>query len=534
MKKFASLILLITAFFTPASATSPDNDFSSFMKESLSDFNSFIDQANKDFISFMRNPWKKYDSEKPVEKRSKPEPVKQPVYEPSEEPKEKSKPTELSIEEILDLTTRQSEEKPSANVSGGKSVDVDMPEFIPIISDKPKQTPEIKQEPVVKPEIDKPVKNPPVPTSPAKKPEENQGGVYSPEEGREKVTYAGVNYYLPSGVKNKLRLKSLSENHIADAYEACFNSDYKELIADLKKIKQNDLKNEWALQMVVKKFANSVASGNEAVVLRQFILNQMGYKARIAKVNNSKLTLFVSPDTELYGCIYVDLNGTKFYDVDAKEPYSFYMCRKDSPDARRKIGMGVDNLPRTGSASSSAVHSVPGIQVNTIVSKDLMDFYNDMPQCDYKVYVNAPISSTVKEQILTPLRKAIQGKDEQTAAGILLDFCQNGFQYATDDQQFGYEKPFFIEETFYYPKCDCEDRSILYMYLVKELLGLDVVLLEYPGHIATAVNFKTNVPGDYVTVSGKKYTVCDPTYINASVGMAMPMFKNVSAKVLKY
>ena len=47
---------------------------------------------------------------------------------------------------------------------------------------------------------------------------------------------------------------------------------------------------------------------------------------------------------------------------------------------------------------------------------------------------------------------------------------------------------------FYYPYCDCEDRSVLYSYLVRNLLKLDVVLLDYPNHIATAVCFNENGP----------------------------------------
>ena len=38
----------------------------------------------------------------------------------------------------------------------------------------------------------------------------------------------------------------------------------------------------------------------------------------------------------------------------------------------------------------------------------------------------------------------------------LLLWVQTGFRYQTDGEQFGYEKPFFIEETLYYPACDCE------------------------------------------------------------------------------
>ena len=59
------------------------------------------------------------------------------------------------------------------------------------------------------------------------------------------------------------------------------------------------------------------------------------------------------------------------------------------------------------------------------------------------------------------------------------------------------------------------------------------MLVEYPNHMATAVKFNSAVQGDYLSVNGKKYVVCDPTFIGAGVGMAMPQFKNAGAKVVK-
>ena len=75
-------------------------------------------------------------------------------------------------------------------------------------------------------------------------------------------------------------------------------------------------------------------------------------------------------------------------------------------------------------------------------------------------------------------------------------------------------------------KNDCEDRSILFSFLVRNLLHLDVVLLDYPDHIATAICFSNDVPGDYFYCNGKKYTVCDPTYIGACAGMTMDGYQN--------
>ncbi len=68
---------------------------------------------------------------------------------------------------------------------------------------------------------------------------------------------------------------------------------------------------------------------------------------------------------------------------------------------------------------------------------------------------------------------------------------------------------------------------------MKNLIGLEVVGLTFPGHVATAVAFSNNaVAGDSVTYRGKRYVVADPTYINANAGMTMPSVKRSKPKVV--
>ena len=94
------------------------------------------------------------------------------------------------------------------------------------------------------------------------------------------------------------------------------------------------------------------------------------------------------------------------------------------------------------------------------------------------------------------------------------------FKYEYDDNVWGHDRAFFGEESLFYPFCDCEDRSILLSHLVRDLVGLDVVLVYYPGHLAMAVDFKEDVDGEYYMYDNRKFVVCDPTYIGASVGQA--------------
>lgn len=75
--------------------------------------------------------------------------------------------------------------------------------------------------------------------------------------------------------------------------------------------------------------------------------------------------------------------------------------------------------------------------------------------------------------------------------------------------------------------------QFFFSILVRDLLKLEVVLLNYPGHLATAVRFNEEVSGYYFLVKEKKYVLCDPTYIGAPVGDCMPQYVGTSAVIVE-
>ena len=551
----AGLLLALTGM-----AQENKGGISGFMKEELEDFDKFMDDADKDFINFMREPWKEFEAEKPVLKRVKPEPVKPVVYDEKTAPKSE-KPVCLTIEEILDMTTSEGKQKPVVQLNEVDRIVFDKPEVIVrkkkdpkviIIEEKPADKPAVQPEkkPVVEvveaePEAERtpvveadrrpePAAEPRLPVSSTP-----TSPLYRGESGRSKVMYGGLAFYLNNSLNRKCSLNGLNENAIADAYEALCNSDYKPLLADCAQIRKDLRLNDWGVFTLVRQVADTYCgTANESIVMQQFLLHEMGYKARMArKATEDKMMLFVATDCSIYAHPYITLNGQNYYNLSGNnEQCQFYMCQKDSPKAKNSVGMQLKEAPLFPGTVVSSTHQAKGsaARVTVDVPKALMDFYKDYPQCDYSVYFNAPVNAAMENRILSSLAPLVQGRNEADAANILINFVQTAFQYQTDGQQFGYEKPFFVEELFYYPYSDCEDRAMLFSYLVRKLLGLDVVLLDYPEHIATAVRFNGNVSGDYLMVNGRKYIVCDPTYIGASIGMTMPRYKTVSAKVLKY
>jgi hypothetical protein len=150
----------------------------------------------------------------------------------------------------------------------------------------------------------------------------------------------------------------------------------------------------------------------------------------------------------------------------------------------------------------------------------------------WAMYANTPVSREVQAELYPQLRQAISGVSQQMAVEKLLNWVQTAFVYEFDDKVWGADRAFFPDETLHYPYCDCEDRSILFTRLVRDLLGLPCILVYYPGHLASAVAFSEPVGGDYIQTQGKRFVVCDPTYIGAPVGRTMSKMDNASAKVI--
>ena len=672
MKRF--ILLAFCATCCMGTQAQVVDDFDDFVNSEIASFDKFIDDANKQFISFLRNPWKEFDSKKPVEKRVKPEPVKPVVYDEKTDPD--TTPVELTIEEILGQSTKESKQRPQGRViDGGEKVTFDKPHKKVDNTNKRRQpvdTESEKPQPVVKPETPAPVPAPvPTPqpaapatkptcpnakptcpntkpaapatkpacpnakpacpnvkpdcpnakpacpnakptcpnakpaapatkpscpnakpaapatkptcpnakptcpsakptcpnakpacpnakpacpnaqptapttkpvvvpvTPPAAKPSAPTGELFTASADKQMVNFCGQKVYVDKSLKGVCSIGNMRENAIADAYEAMCKADYKALVDDCRKVKKELNLNDWGIFLFVREASKTLCTDeNAAVVMQQFLLNELGYKSKMARrADRNQMLLFVAADCQVYGHPYFTKDGLNYYNLTSNELCQFYMCQEDSPKAKSKLNMQVNHAPALNAGMVNSVHKnrSGSVAVSVDVPKSLMEFYGSMPQCDYSVYVNAEVNPSVANKVLSTLAPLVNGKGEAEAANLLINFVQTGFQYATDQEQFGYEKPFFVEELFYYPYCDCEDRSVLYSYLVRNLLKLDVVLLDYPNHIATAVCFNENVSGDFVTVGGKKYVVCDPTYIGASIGKAMPQFKNVAAKVLKY
>lgn len=208
---------------------------------------------------------------------------------------------------------------------------------------------------------------------------------------------------------------------------------------------------------------------NEARLMQMYILTQSGYKVHIARAGNKLVSLLPSKDT-IYQYPYLNIGGMNYYLVDSSiGQTSLNVFNREFPK-EQEFSLRIAEQPalpvnRTSPRHLQSKHNKE-LMADVSVNNGLIAFYNDYPlSSNWDIYSSASLSPQAKEQLYPALRSSIASKNKSAAANILLHFVQTAFEYATDDEQFGTERPLFADETLFYPFSDCEDRAILHRYL---------------------------------------------------------------------
>ena len=480
----ANFILMFLCFSLIVQAQNDEfrKAFDDFQKRARADYEDFRSQANHQYVEFLKEAWAHYKELPAIPK-----------------PKEKELP--------------------------------------PVVIDDDKQKEPIEDRPI-------PIEEPIAPLEPEPQPVPIAPIIEQPQPEEEWVSFVfyGTDMRVRFSDEQRFTLTDCSESNVADAWLFMSSDAYNNTIRDCLELRITKQLSDWAYFKMLNTMAESCfGKGNEAMLLLAFIYCQSGYQMRLAFADNQLRMLFSSKHY-IYDKPPFKI-GDDFYYLFGGDEHELIACNVGFP--KEKQMSLLINKPHQFTVNNSELRTIvskrfPDMNVKTNVNKNLMSFYNDYPtsmidgifMTRWAIYANSPMDADVKKQLYPQLQKAISGKSKFEAVRMLLNWVQTGFVYGYDDKVWGGDRAFFAEETLYYPFCDCEDRSILLSRLVRDLVGLKVVLVYYPGHLATAIKFDENVTGDHIMLGNDKFVICDPTYINASVGMTMPNMNNSKAQVI--
>lgn len=487
MARFKSFLLISLLFGLSMFTSSAQTDdfyaqYEKFSKHAKAEYEDYRAQCNAEYVKFLERAWKEY--------------------------------------KVLPSIPRPKDE-------------VVPPTIMPRQDKNKKQAKEILIENVVSPILSLPQ---PKPISP----------IYENDKVEEKnfsFSYMGTTCEVRLPKDLNIRMSGCESCMIATIWKQLATNAMDNTIRDFLALRLKMQLCDWAYLNLIDTFAQAFCGhGNEAVIMAAFIYSQSGYKMRLGR-DCEKLYLLYGSKHGIYEKGYIVIEGINYYPLDDKvermEISDFSFPQEQS------MSLYIENAQkftiRPSAIRKLASEQYHDVAIDSQVNLNLIQFYNTYPSSEvngnfmtcWKMYADTPMDESVSQMLYPDIKNKIEGLSDVQAVNQILNWVQTAFQYEYDDKVWGHDRAFFAEETLYYPYCDCEDRAILFTRLVRDLLGLKCILVYYPGHLASAVCLKQQVNGDYISLDGDVYTICDPTYIGAPVGITMPEMDNRSAKVIK-
>ena len=479
-------VLLSLGVWAQVPDTAGMNDFEkaffAFDKAAKERYESFRDQCNKTYAEGLRQAWDIYQGRKPVP-LPKEEPLPPVPYEDKGEPIE-DKP--VVIEEVID---------------------------IPAPTPQPQPVEPIEEKP-------------------------------QPVEQWLTFTLYGTPMKVRLADEQRFRLPNTSPSAVADAWQRLSAGGYDNALYDCLALRQRHQLCDWSYLQMLDALCNAYLSEgtSEAELLKGFLFCQSGYQMRFG-VAQGKLVMLYGSRHRFLEKGWWEMDGICYY-ADHCQAEQIQISPVAYPH-EKAMSLYVTQEPRLDLSSSPrrTLQSPyqPALTATVTSNRNLMAFCEQYPtsvvgddfMTRWAMYAQMPLSSQARQELYPQLRKLIEGKSNYDAVNLLCRWVQTAFVYEYDDKVWGRDRAFFADETLYYPYADCEYRSILLTRIVRDLLGLDCLLVFYPGHLATAIALGDNARGDYIILNGKRYLVCDPTYICAPIGCTMEGMDNRTAKVIK-
>ena len=470
--------------------TRKEREYSLFVEQKNKEYQEFRDKVNANYAEMLGKAWKAFEGMAMIPQPVEPKPIP-PVVLPIDDKQPPIIDNPLPFDKV-----------------------------IPVIKPQPQPTPVV---PIVEPQ--------PAP---------------EPQPVTKSFAFKFFNTEMKARIESKHRIKLTGTDgaSIADCWNKLSSSDFNCVINDCLALRERHKLCDWAYLCMLSELSKAFYSGscNEATLLTGYLYCSSGYKMRFAVSSESKLVLLYASKHTIYNKTYFTLGSDNFYcfDIDVNQ---LSICEASYPEERPLSLFIADEQELSSRSSCSRTlqsSRYDDVNASVRINENLIKFYDSYPPSEinndfltrWAMYANTPMSKEAKSTLYPSLINAIDGKSEYEAVSRLLNFVQTAFKYEYDDKVWGHDRAFFADETLYYPYCDCEDRSILFSRLIRDLLGLKVILIYYPGHLATAVHFSESVTGDYILVDGRRFIVCDPTYINAGVGRTMPNMDNGKAKII--
>ncbi|MFW5758798.1 MAG: hypothetical protein ACOCYO_08965, partial [Bacteroidota bacterium] len=331
-----------------------------------------------------------------------------------------------------------------------------------------------------------------------------------------------------------VRTTDITEEHISQWFTTVAEKNYTPTLISLLETAEETGMNDWALYVLTHNLSAQLAkdSKQETKLYTWFLLLQAGYDIRLAR-QDDQLVLLMPFSNIVYNTPRIDLDQKTYYMFGGSENKQVYTYAESMKGAFKDFDMNFyktpDFAPEGKEKTIAFTFDENDYEFTLQYDPILIKVLADQPQAHMNIYLDADASNTFVQSCENAIAPLLENMNDIRKVNFLLRMVQTSFEYKTDIEHFGGQRYMLPDEVLHYAYSDCDDRTVLFAWLVRNFANKQVAALLYPEHLATAVHFENgNPPGDYVMIDGKEFVVADPTFINAPLGITMPDYANIT------
>lgn len=284
--------------------------------------------------------------------------------------------------------------------------------------------------------------------------------------------------------------------------------------------------NEWGYFKLLKIASEALYPNDEtgATLLTWGLMVHSGYDVKIG-YNQLGISVLYKTTNKIYGVPYVKINNAEYY-ID--QPISSFPIKSYVPQHRGASGAIHLNVSQSlnfqGEIETKKIAfswDKKLYEFNLKYNPEVTRFLEEYPQTDPEILFGAPFTQLALESIQKQLKPVIAGMKKEAGAAFLQQFVQKSFAYRPYNDLYGYDRFMFPEELLFKDESNDKGKALLYAWMISHLLNQKAALVEFPGFYSVAISMDQPMDGDNFLLNGRKYTIADPTFDNAPLGLLM-------------
>jgi len=312
----------------------------------------------------------------------------------------------------------------------------------------------------------------------------------------------------------------LNEKNISEQIQLFESVDLTALLAQMDNYSAEFGMDDMAYLLFTQKVCKSIfGSIQTAKLLEYTILKRKGYNTLLGYSSND-VTVYGYLDFNVLNNTFINYQGLVYTDLSFAQ--NMETCEEQLLE-KISVGRAIlinEKRPPFYNALEKKYklhfnHDNTTYFYNGVLNQSLALYYQELPDIEFgPIYLNYQLSDKAKSSLVNEIKSDLEGRSAMAKIDFLLSFAQQAFAYKKDIEAIGKEKFAFPEEVLSNNFADCEDKSVFFAYMAREVFQMQsIALIYFQQHhlnVAVAINSKD---GYNFVFNNQKYIVCEPSGI---------------------